>query len=131
MSPKDLTALLTFVPVFIERMWSGRRLESTFHKKLPPQKRIAESWEIVDRPEAQSIVAGGPLHGKTLHELWTQRRKEIFGDAPTLHVFRCSSKFLMRTRNYPYRCIRLKIFLPRFFGAPVRIRRAAACEGDS
>jgi mannose-6-phosphate isomerase len=58
----------------------GRRLESEFHKKLPPQKRIGESWEIVDRSEAQSVVVGGPLGGRTLHELWTQQREEIFGD---------------------------------------------------
>jgi mannose-6-phosphate isomerase len=49
---------------------------------LPPHKRIGESWEIVDRPEAQSVVANGPLKGKTLHELWSQHRKEIFGDVP-------------------------------------------------
>ena len=74
------TAPLTFQPIFIERMWGGRRLESEFHKKLPPQKRIGESWEIVDRSEAQSVVAGGPLGGRTSHELWTQQREEIFGD---------------------------------------------------
>ncbi len=61
-------------------MWGRRRLESVFHKNLPPKVRIGESWEIVDRPEAQSVVAKGPLHGTTLHELWTQRRDEIFGD---------------------------------------------------
>ena len=76
----EVTAPLTFQPIFIERMWGGRRLESEFHKKLPPQKRIGESWEIVDRSEAQSVVTGGPLGGRTLHELWTQQREEIFGD---------------------------------------------------
>jgi mannose-6-phosphate isomerase len=64
----------------MERMWGGRRLESAFGKKLPAKKRIGESWEIVDRPEAQSIVALGPLKGKTLHELWSEQRDEIFGD---------------------------------------------------
>src|SRR5690349_17525959 len=76
----EVTAPLTFQPVFIERIWGGRRLESQFHKKLPPQKRIGESWEIVDRPEAQSVVASGPMRGKPLHELWMQHRAEIFGD---------------------------------------------------
>ena len=76
----EVTAPLTFQPIFIERMWGGRRLESEFHKKLPPQKPIGESWEIVDRSEAQSVVAGGPLGGRTLHELWTQQREGIFGD---------------------------------------------------
>src|SRR5438552_10576221 len=82
MTTKNLTTPLTFEPIFQERMWGGRRLESVFHKKLPPEKRIGESWEIVDRPEAQSVVASGPLCGKTLHELWTQHGQEIFGKVP-------------------------------------------------
>ena len=57
MSRNEVSSPLAFEPIFIERMWGGRRLESEFHKKLPPQKRIGESWEIVDRPETQSVVA--------------------------------------------------------------------------
>jgi len=64
----------------MERVWGGRRLESTFGKQLPPNTRIGESWEIVDRPEAQSVVARGSLKGKTLHELWIEDRARIFGD---------------------------------------------------
>ena len=73
---------LAFKPIFMERIWGGRKLADLFGKQLPAGKPIGESWEIVDRPEAQSIVRGGALAGKTLHELWTQRRKEIFGDLP-------------------------------------------------
>ena len=80
MSKLNLTTPLTFRPIFMERMWGGRRLESEFGKKLPPRRSIGESWEIVDRPEAQSIVRDGPLSGKSLHELWTQYRDEIFGN---------------------------------------------------
>src|SRR5438093_207107 len=94
MSPKNLTTPLTFEPIFQERMWGGRRLESEFHKKLPPQKRIGESWEIVDRFEAQSVVASGPLRGKTLHELWTQHREELFGDVPDTARFPLLIKIL-------------------------------------
>jgi mannose-6-phosphate isomerase len=75
-------APLTFHPIFMERIWGGRRLESAFGKNLPAQKPIGESWEIVDRPEAQSVVANGPLKGKTLHDLWSQHREEIFGKMP-------------------------------------------------
>src|SRR5437867_7756544 len=71
---------LAFTPIFQERIWGGQKLAELFGKKLPPNKRIGESWEIVDRPEAQSVVANGPLQGKTLHELWTQDRQSIFGD---------------------------------------------------
>jgi len=64
----------------MERIWGGRRLETAFGKELPLNVKIGESWEIVDRPEAQSVVANGPLKGKTLHELWSEQRDEIFGD---------------------------------------------------
>jgi len=66
----------------MERMWGGHKLADLFDKKLPANKRIGESWEIVDRPEAQSVVTNGPLKGKTLHELWSQHREEVFGEAP-------------------------------------------------
>ena len=71
---------LLFKPIFQERIWGGRKLAEVFGKDLLAGKRLGESWEIVDRPEAQSVVANGPLRGKTLHELWTQDRKEIFGN---------------------------------------------------
>jgi mannose-6-phosphate isomerase len=89
-----MTAPLTFQPIFMERMWGGRRLESEFGKKLPPNSRIGESWEIVDRPEAQSIVANLPLNGKTLHELWNQNRHDIFGDVPETPRFPLLIKLL-------------------------------------
>ncbi len=90
MWPKEVNSPLIFEPIFVERMWGGRRLESEFHKKLPPDVRIGESWEIVDRPEAQSVVAKGPLRGMTLHELWTNYREAVFGGAPTTGLLRRS-----------------------------------------
>jgi mannose-6-phosphate isomerase len=66
---------IAFLPLFLDRVWGGRKLEEVFDKPLPPDVPIGESWEIVDRPEAQSIS----LDGTPLHELWTQRRTEIFG----------------------------------------------------
>jgi mannose-6-phosphate isomerase len=66
----------------MERIWGGHRLASLFGKKTPPTATIGEAWEIVDRPEAQSVVRNGPFRDRTLHELWTRDRKEIFGDVP-------------------------------------------------
>jgi mannose-6-phosphate isomerase len=87
----DLPAPLIFEPLFQERAWGGRRLESAFGKKLPPGQRIGESWEIVDRPEAQSVVRQGPWRGETLHGLWRDHRAEIFGagmpEAPRFPIF--------------------------------------------
>ncbi len=64
----------------MERVWGGRELERVYGRHLPdPAKLFGESWEIVDREEAQSIVESGPFAGSSLHELWTQHREEIFG----------------------------------------------------
>jgi mannose-6-phosphate isomerase len=63
----------------MRRVWGGRRLESLYGKRLPSGVRIGESWEIVDREDAQSVVHNEPLRGATLHDLWTKQRKEIFG----------------------------------------------------
>jgi mannose-6-phosphate isomerase len=94
MSRHDITAPLTFEPIFMERIWGGRKLSDLFGKELPAGKRIGESWEIVDRPEAQSIVAAGPLKGKTLHELWTEDRSSIFGEVPDAPRFPVLIKLL-------------------------------------
>jgi mannose-6-phosphate isomerase len=75
----ELSTPLVFEPLFMERVWGGRRLESMLGKRLPQGTRVGESWEIVDRPEAQSVVHDGPLRGSTLHELWTDHRESIFG----------------------------------------------------
>jgi mannose-6-phosphate isomerase len=76
---------LVFKPLFMERIWGGRRLQELFGKDLPANVRIGESWELVDREEAQSVVAAGRWSGRTLHELWMEHRAEVFGtiaDAP-------------------------------------------------
>lgn len=78
----------------MERIWGGRKLADLFRKNLPAGKRIGESWEIVDRPEAQSVVSDGPLKDKTLHELWGQYRQEIFGNPPDAARFPLLIKLL-------------------------------------
>lgn len=74
-----LTCPILFEPLPMERVWGGRRFETILGKSLPHGARIGELWEMVDRPEAQSVVHQGPLKGKTLHELWTDHRDLIFG----------------------------------------------------
>ena len=71
----------------MERVWGGRELERVYQRKLPDaEKPYGESWEIVDREDAQSVVDEGPLAGTTLHELWTERRGEIFGSGYDGHA---------------------------------------------
>lgn len=94
MSQRNLSQPIRFEPIFMERIWGGRELESRFDKELPADKRIGESWEIVDREEAQSVVRDGPFRGKTLHELWTKHRDEVFGDVPDAPRFPLLAKLI-------------------------------------
>jgi mannose-6-phosphate isomerase len=95
----NLTQPLVFEPIFMERVWGGRRLESLYGKRLPPGARIGESWEIVDRPEAQSVVHLGPLRGLTVHALWQKHRAQIFGDLPDTPRFPILCKLLDAQEN--------------------------------
>ncbi|HUD84437.1 MAG TPA: type I phosphomannose isomerase catalytic subunit, partial [Candidatus Saccharimonadales bacterium] len=70
---------LTFEPIFKERIWGGRNLETLYGKPLPPGLLIGESWEICDRPGDQSVVANGPLRGRTLHWLMEQCPEALLG----------------------------------------------------
>jgi mannose-6-phosphate isomerase len=72
---------LTFHPRFKERIWGGRKLESCYHKPLPPQARIGESWEIADRPGDVSVISNGPLAGRDLRWLMEQHGAELLGRA--------------------------------------------------
>jgi mannose-6-phosphate isomerase len=71
---------ITFKPLYMERIWGGRKLETIYARELPdPITPFGEAWEIADREDAQSIVDSGEFLGKSLHELWTIHREEIFG----------------------------------------------------
>ena len=73
---------LTFEPIFQERVWGGRRLETLFNKPLPPGQRIGESWEISDRPDAISVIANGPFAGHDLRWLMENHAEELLGEVP-------------------------------------------------
>ena len=69
-------AIWKFEPIAQERIWGGRNLER-FGRVLPEGRKIGETWELVDRPEAQSRIEGA---GQTLGSLWSGAdRKKIFG----------------------------------------------------
>ena len=71
---------IRFSPIYQTRVWGGRHLETRLGRALPADGQpYGESWEIVDRPEANSVVLDGPWSGVTLQQLWTNHRKEIFG----------------------------------------------------
>lgn len=86
-------AIWEFEALAQERIWGGRNLAERFGRSLPEGKKIGETWELVDRPEAQSREKQS---GQTLHELWCgPDRKKIFGTrAPVAERFPILIKLL-------------------------------------
>jgi mannose-6-phosphate isomerase len=80
---------LLFKPILLDKVWGGRRL-SQFGKQLPDGKQIGESWELADLAatsasgagggSAQSVIANGPLAGKTLHDAIGTWRRDLLGE---------------------------------------------------
>ncbi|ATC64260.1 mannose-6-phosphate isomerase [Nibricoccus aquaticus] len=57
---------LRFKSLYQDRVWGGRVLETKLGRALPAGRPIGESWEIVDRAEAQSVINGGAFDGLTI-----------------------------------------------------------------
>lgn len=71
--------ILRFQPLYQERVWGGRALASVFDRDLPSANPIGESWEVVDRPEAQSVVREGTHAGVNLRDLLKRHAAAIMG----------------------------------------------------
>ena len=70
-------AIWEFEAIPQERIWGGRNLAERFGRNLPEGKKIGETWELVDRAEAQSREKDS---GMALHDLWSgPDRKKIYG----------------------------------------------------
>ena len=68
-----------FRPLFQRYLWGGTRLGSALGKPIGEQT-AAESWEVVDHRDGQSVVAFGPLAGKTLHDLVVEYDTDLLGE---------------------------------------------------
>ncbi|HUT56740.1 MAG TPA: type I phosphomannose isomerase catalytic subunit [Phycisphaerae bacterium] len=73
-----------FEPIYKERIWGGRRLETMFRRTLPAGKEIGESWELADLVEGTSVVANGPAAGTTLTELTAGLGEKLLGPATAM-----------------------------------------------
>jgi mannose-6-phosphate isomerase len=74
-----MNEVLRLKPLYQERVWGGRALETALGRTLPGTRPIGEAWEVVDRPEAQSVIAAGRHEGKTLRELIAAQPEAVMG----------------------------------------------------
>ncbi|MEK7270768.1 MAG: type I phosphomannose isomerase catalytic subunit, partial [Planctomycetota bacterium] len=73
---------LRFQGIPLEKVWGGSRLREQFGKDVPAGKKIGELWEISDREGAETIVAEGPLKGRTLRQIMRERKADLLGRIP-------------------------------------------------
>jgi mannose-6-phosphate isomerase len=66
---------MKFEPIYKERIWGGSLLREVFKRDTPQGKKIGESWELADLPQAprqrsagagKSKIINGELAGQTL-----------------------------------------------------------------
>ncbi len=70
---------IKFEPILKEKIWGGNKLKDLFNKDSK-SNHIGESWEISGVEGSISVVANGPLKGKTLNELLITYQEKLMGN---------------------------------------------------
>ena len=73
---------LRLEPFFQDYLWGGRNLETVLGKTLPSEGVWAESWEVVDHDEHQSVITNGDLAGQTIRDLTQNQPDMLLGSLP-------------------------------------------------
>lgn len=116
---------LIFEPIFKRKPWGGRKLETVLDKALPPGESIGESWELADLEADQSVVAVGPLKGKTITLLVKDWAADLLGSASLVDGrFPLLIKFLDARETLSVQ-VHPDEAMARKMGGPVRVKHEA------
>ncbi|MHC4879483.1 MAG: type I phosphomannose isomerase catalytic subunit [Planctomycetota bacterium] len=85
---------LSFQPLLKRIRWGGTRLGAILDKPVGVEADYAESWELSDYGNDQSVVADGEWQGLTLNDLIRDHNHELFGRHAGFHQFPLLLKFL-------------------------------------
>ena len=72
-----MSDLIKLKPIFHEKIWGGRQLETVFGYDIP-EGAIGECWAISGHPNGDCEIEEGEYAGHTLSWLWDNHR-ELFG----------------------------------------------------
>ena len=86
--------VLRFAPLFRRYIWGGRRLATVLGKNIGEGEDYAESWEVVDHGDDQSVVSSGPLAGTALNDLIERYGPQLCGRHHPLDQFPLLFKYL-------------------------------------
>lgn len=72
--------IFKFEPLYKVRPWGGTIIKKRFCREINAKSNnIGESWEVVDRAEAQSVVNDGPMKGQSLRQIIQNNSNDIMG----------------------------------------------------
>ena len=69
---------LKFNPIFIEKVWGGKKLQTILNKNILSEK-TGESWEISAIKNKISVVTNGYYTGKNIQELINKYKTDFLG----------------------------------------------------
>ena len=69
---------LKFNPIFIEKVWGGKKLQTILNKDIYSEK-IGESWEISAIKNKVSVVTNGYYSGKNIQEIINIYKADFLG----------------------------------------------------
>jgi len=70
---EKMNDLLFLKPVFKERIWGGKRLQTEFGYEIPSD-HTGECWAISAHPNGASVIMNGPLAGLSLDTVYLKYR---------------------------------------------------------
>ncbi len=77
-----MQSIFKFLPIYKERPWGGRAISRAGKShRLPPRKKIGESWEISDRQGDESLIKEGIWKGKSIRWLLDEHGSFVMGYA--------------------------------------------------
>lgn len=71
--------IFKFEPIYQERVWGGQMLNTKLQRVIPPNIKIGESWDIVDRDDINSTMSKPFANVSSLRNLIQEEPKKIMG----------------------------------------------------
>ena len=71
---------LKFHPIFKDKIWGGKKIQSILKKDFSPLDNCGESWEISGVPGSESKIKNGQLSGQTLNLVIKEFKGRLLGN---------------------------------------------------
>ncbi len=70
---------LKFHPIFKDKIWGGKKIQSILKKDFSPLDNCGESWEISGVPKNESKIKNGQFSGETLNQVIKEFKGRLLG----------------------------------------------------